>query len=299
MQQSLHILLAGLIDYAGLFPPAALEMGAAVANFARYRGGRNSWMLGRFVLPLSRLGEFERAAALKADAELPWRLSVLAGADLDAEVETIARFNERFDQRILIDTVEMKAGDPAEIAPAVEALHSDLTAYFEIPIGGDPAPLISAIGEHSARAKVRTGSTVAEGFPSAADLARFIRTCADEDVPFKATAGLHHPLRSVNKLTYEPDSPEAMMHGFLNLFIAAAFAQCGMPAERLAELLEEKSPGAFRFENDCIFWNGEMVVKGHLRNTRNLFAISFGSCSFEEPLDDLRKTGLLQVDYAD
>ncbi len=292
MQQSLTVLMTGLIDYAGLFPPAALDMAQSVANFSSYRRSENAWMLGRFILPLSKLPEFELAAADNLDAASPWRLSVLPGTDLHSDLETIAHFNEKFDQRALIDTIEVRASVTAEIERSMSHLHSDLTPYFEIPIAGDPSDLIRVIGEKGGRAKVRTGSTKVDGFPSSSDLARFIRICADEDVPFKATAGLHHPLRSINNLTYEPESPAAMMHGFLNVFIAAAFAQTGMNTEKLTQLLDEESPDAFQFDRDSIIWRGEMVVKGHLRNMRNLFAISFGSCSFEEPLDDLRKIGL-------
>jgi hypothetical protein len=153
--------------------------------------------------------------------------------------------------------------------------------------------LIRSIAEMGARAKIRTGGVTADAFPSSFDLARFIKICAEEDAPFKATAGLHHPLRSVNRLTYAPDSASAMMHGFLNVFLAAAFAQGGMDVDRLVELLEEKSPESIQFDSGCATWRDEMVVRGQLRNSRSLLAIAFGSCSFEEPIEDLKKIGLL------
>jgi len=293
MLQSIRILLTGLIDYAGLFPPAALEMAMAVDNYATYREGANSWMLGRFVLPVARLAEFEAAASGHVDATRPWQVSVIAGLDLTEDLKAIAQFNSRNERRILIDTIEIKASAPEAIATALPQLPPGLTAYFEIPLEDDLAPMVRTIADGSARAKVRTGSTVAEGFPSAEALARFIRACADEDVPFKVTAGLHHPLRSVHDLTGQLGSGRALMHGFLNVFLAAAFAQAGMATDRLTDLLEESDLAAFHFEDDAVIWRGEMVVKGHLRNTRNLFAISFGSCSFEEPLKDLAKLGLM------
>jgi hypothetical protein len=295
---STQALLTGLIDYAGLFPPAALDMPSAVRNYAAYRNGENSkyssysWALGRFVVPVGRLGEFEGAAAdfLRDDA---WRLSALPGPEFDAEFGKIGEFNRRFAGKATIDTVEIKAETPETIQKAVRHLPDTITAYFEIPIDSSPLELVQTVAETGARAKVRTGGLAADAFPSSHNLARFIRACADEDVPFKATAGLHHPVRSVNKLTYEPDSASAMMHGFLNVFLAAAFAQNGMDIEALADLLEEKSPDAFQFEQGSVTWRGEMVVRGQLRNTRSLLAIAFGSCSFEEPIDDLKKLGLI------
>ncbi|MGH9755049.1 MAG: hypothetical protein ACREA2_19910 [Blastocatellia bacterium] len=304
MIYSLRDLLSGLIDYAGLFPPAALDMPAATRKYAEYRESEYCWALGRFVLPVARLDEFEKAA----EGVLPdggweggdfWRLSALGGAELSSDLNRIAEFNKKYatldsyEGVAIIDTIEIKAALPADIENATKLMPAKLTPYFEIPIGDDPTELIKSIAETEARAKIRTGGVTADAFPSSFDLARFIKICAEEDVPFKATAGLHHPMRSVNKLTYAPDSASAMMHGFLNVFLAAAFAQSGMDVDRLVELLEEKSPEAFQFDSGGVTWRDELIVRGQLRNSRNLLAIAFGSCSFEEPIEDLKKIGLL------
>ncbi|MGH9833509.1 MAG: hypothetical protein ACREBD_05890 [Blastocatellia bacterium] len=304
MHQTVRDLLTNLIDYAGLFPPAALDMAAAARSYAAYRRSETSWMLGRFICPVARLEEFEREAAefLPRDAETGWwKLSSLAGENLEADLGRINRFNRRRTigeqaAAVMIDTIEIKASTAAEIEAAMRMMHPTLACYIEIPIANDPqvlADLIKAIGDNGARAKVRTGGVTADAFPSSLALARFIKACADANVPFKATAGLHHPLRSVNKLTYAPDSATAMMHGFLNVFLAAAFAQNGMDLDRLAELLEERSPDAFQFDSGGVTWRNEMIARGQLQNARNLFAIAFGSCSFEEPTEDLKRIGLL------
>jgi hypothetical protein len=304
MNHSLRDLLRGLIDYAGLFPPAALDMPTAARKYAEYRESEYRWALGRFVVPVARLDEFEKAAEgiLPSGAQERddfWRLSALGGADLSSDLNRIAEFNQKYATldspagAVIIDTIEIKAGQPGDIENAMRLMPAKLAPYFEIPIGGDPTELIKSVAETEARAKVRTGGVTADAFPSSFDLARFIKICAEEDVPFKATAGLHHPLRSVNKLTYAPDSASAMMHGFLNVFLAAAFAQNGMEVDRLVELLEEKSPEAFQFDSGGATWRDEMIVRGQLRNSRNLLAIAFGSCSFEEPIEDLKEIGLL------
>ena len=301
---SLRILLEGLIDYAGLFPPAALDMPAAAREYAEYRESEYRWALGKFVIPVARLDEFEKAA----EGVLPdgggegnefWRLSALGGGDLSSDLNRIADFKRKYATSdssagvAIIDAIEIKVTRPADIENAMRLMPAKLTPYFEIPITNDPTELIKGIAEVEARAKVRTGGVTDDAFPSSFNLARFIKICAEEDVPFKATAGLHHPVRSVNKLTYAPDSASVMMHGFLNVFLAAAFAQNGMDVNRLVELLEEKSPEAFQFDSGGVKWRDEMVVRGQLRNSRNLLAIAFGSCSFEEPIEDLKKIGLL------
>jgi hypothetical protein len=301
---SLRILLEGLIDYAGLFPPAALEMQTAMRKYAEYRESEYRWALGRFIVPVARLDEFEKAAEgilLSGCQERGdfWRLSALGGGDLSSDLNRIAEFNKKYATSdspaglAIIDSIEIKAAQPADIENAMNLTPAKLALYFEIPINDDPTELIKSIAETEARAKVRTGGVTADAFPSSFNLARFIKICAEEDVPFKATAGLHHPLRSVNKLTYAPDSASAMMHGFLNVFLAAAFAQNGMEVDRLVELLEEKSPEAFQFDSGGATWRDEMIVRGQLRNSRSLLAIAFGSCSFEEPIEDLKEIGLL------
>src|SRR5215510_14530685 len=304
MIHSLRDLLLGLIDYAGLFPPAALDMSTATRKYAEYRESEYRWALGRFVVPVARLDEFEKAV----EGILPdggwegdefWRLSALSGGDLSSDLNRIAEFNKKYATLdspasvAIIDAIGIKAARPADIENAMKLTQAKLTPYFEIPICDDPSELIKSVAETEARAKVRTGGVTVDAFPSSFDLARLIKICAEEDVPFKATAGLHHPLRSINRLTYAPDSASAMMHGFLNVFLAAAFAQNGMDVDRLVELLEEKSPEAFKFDSGGVTWRDEMVVRGQVRNTRSLLAIAFGSCSFEEPIEDLKKIGLL------
>jgi len=299
MNPTLHEFLTDIIDYAGLFPPAALDMRSAVRNYSTYCKSEYVRWLGRLVIPVARLEEFEEAA----DGMMPenhdwepeiWRLSVLAGANLKPDSDKIAEFNDRHSgDAVPIHAIEIKVASDEEIRSAMKLIPESLVPYFEIPIANDPTGLIKAIADVGARAKVRTGGVTADAFPSPYDLARFIAACAEEDVPFKATAGLHHPIRSINKLTYEPGSATAMMHGFLNVFLAAAFAQNGMSAEELEGLLEETSHEAFQFSSGGVGWRGQEVVRAHLRNTRSLLAISFGSCSFTEPVEDLQRLHLL------
>jgi hypothetical protein len=112
-------------------------------------------------------------------------------------------------------------------------------------------------------------------------------------LPFKATAGLHHALRSLRPLTDSPDSPQAVMHGFLNLFLAAAFAWHGAKREVIFEILNETDPRAFQFGERAVVWNGRKLSTQQIAESRRDFAHSFGSCSFEEPVRELRELGLI------
>jgi hypothetical protein len=121
----------------------------------------------------------------------------------------------------------------------------------------------------------------------------FIRRCAAANVPFKATAGLHHPLRSIHRFTYQPESASGIMHGFVNLFLAAAFSRAGMESDLAVQLLEEQSAEAFQFDLNGVGWRQCRLSRDEIAAARRSFAVSFGSCSFTEPIDDLRSLHLL------
>jgi hypothetical protein len=139
-------------------------------------------------------------------------------------------------------------------------------------------------------AKIRTGGVTPEAIPSVADVAKFICACAELRLPFKATAGLHHPVRSLQPLTYETDAPRAVMHGFLNVFMAAAFAWHG--EDDIEPILAETDPAAFSFSEEAR-WRDMSLMASRVREARDRFAHSFGSCSFVEPIHDLEALGLL------
>lgn len=296
---AIRSLLSGAIDYAGLFPPAALSMREAARNYSAYRIGSDAWALGRFIVPAERLDELVSAASSLSDdggAER-WRISALLGAHPHDDITRILAFNHRHASAskwpAAIDTVELKATAPADIAASGSLVPSALVPYVEIPIDRDPAEAILMLAQRGGRAKVRTGGVRAEQFPATADLVRFIGACARADLPFKATAGLHHPIRAEYRLTYEPDSASGMMYGFLNVFLVAAFLRFGLDTGSAEDLLEEVSPAAICFNKKSVEWRARRLTVEQLREARTRLAISFGSCSFAEPLDDLRALGIL------
>jgi len=288
---ALDALLDGLVDYAGLFPPAALPMRDAVANYARYRVGERRAMLARFVLPVARLEEFAGAAgSLAADSHGAWPLAVLAGA-LDAAA--LEAFNASHGARWKIDTVEAKATSSADVAALAAALSPRYTVYVEIPAREDPSLLLTAIAGADLRAKIRTGGVTPDAFPSPSEVVRFIALCARLGLPFKATAGLHHPLRGEFALTYAAESARGTMYGFLNVFLAAALLHAGVKESAVAPLIEERDARAIAVDDDGITWRGHRVDRAAISAARRSFAGSFGSCSFEEPVADLESLHFL------
>lgn len=293
--KAIDAFLAGLVDYAGLFPPASEDMRPALESYASYLESSDRKALGRFIVPLRRLKELEDEGEgilpLGPDSE-PCRLSVLVADDVHAAGEEMLRFNCHHwsgspGGHAVIDVAELKASTAAEIESQRAELPRFFTPYFEIPIKGDVSPLVKALAGVGSRAKIRTGGVTPEAFPPAEEIIDFIKACRREGVPFKATAGLHHPIRGTYRLTYEPDSPTGKMYGFLNMFLSAALVYGGESGDTALAALEEEDPSAFCFPDDAIVWRGKRIGAEQLQASRAEFAISFGSCSFREPVDEL------------
>ena len=284
-------LLKGLIDYAGLFPPARLEMALAAQEYHRQRHSENGWVLDRFVVPVGRLGELEAARA-NVDPGERWPLSVLVGFGELAEERALLDKAER-GGLFTVGAVEGKVASPAEVKLLVAAFPGR-QVYCELPLAGDLNPWLDALLAAGGRAKVRTGGIEAAAFPSIAELARFLFAVAAIKLPFKATAGLHHPLRGDYRLTYEKDSPSGVMHGFLNVFLAAAMLRSGEIDEALArELLAETRESALDWSAHGVSWGRARLSAEAIAEARKFFALSYGSCSVSEPLADLRRLHLL------
>jgi hypothetical protein len=248
-------------------------------------------MLGRFVLPAARLDEWERTATPHT-RDSPWRLAVLAPT-ADAELAaTIADFNARNAGHAIIDTAELRATRVDDV-PDARALGDGVTIYVELPVAEDPDVLLQAVARRGVRAKIRTGGVTADAFPTVAQVARFIRRSVERGVSFKATAGLHHPLRAEYALTYDVGAERGTMFGFLNVFLATVLARAGGSEQQVAALLEERDPSAFTFSDEHVAWRGRTLPHDALRHARGAGIASFGSCSFREPVADLRALGFL------
>jgi hypothetical protein len=302
---SLRVLLERSIDYAGLFAPASLDMRTSVDNYSRYLRHPQSWALGRFVLPVARLDEF--LTAREGAGSGMWHLSAILSG-LESDLAAADAFN-RLACGAVIDAIEVRVSTPEEIELVREQQPPGTTAFFEIAassageLGRDDLPaagLLRTLGCIGGCAKLRTGGVVPEAFPAVETIAVFLERCAHLVVPFKATAGLHHPLRGTHPLTYAANSPQASMHGFLNVFTAAAIAwetRRSVQLPTLATCLADPERANWHLGEDALTWSGDVqpvrIELNTLRAARSNFALSFGSCSFEEPIQEMRELDLL------
>jgi hypothetical protein len=318
---ALRAFMEELIDYAGLFPPAGLDMPAAVAAYAAHRMEPEAWMLNRFIAPAESLPAFlEAARPHLAAAGRPWSLSVLVGARDDAHVavsrtepqaDAIAALEDGSGGGALVDALETPVPGPAAGAGCLTFLDRLFDALaeaglggrdvaVEVPAGADDEVVMRAIATAAVRhgapdgefgriaAKLRCGGLVADAFPSTARLARVIALAGDLGLPLKFTAGLHHPVR------HRADEPDVMMHGFVNVFGAAILSrEGGLAGDELEACLAETDPGAFAFTDEGFAWRDRSVATVAIARCREAWLPGFGSCSFLEPRDDLAALGLL------
>lgn len=304
--------LSELIDYAGLFPPASLDVPAAVAEYARHRTENEVWMLGRFIAPATRLGTICEAAQAAGVTDT-WDYSLLVGdgtgtdaalAAIPAQGEVAQACEKKFPARV----VALETPLPKDAAGARTAVFGPLLLealaeaglggrelYLEVPAGGDDRASIQAIKVLSATdrftrvgAKLRCGGVQPEAFPSVERVADFILACREVHLPLKCTAGLHHPVR------HQSTDPDVMMHGFLNVFGAGILAYGGLlDRETIIACVAETDPAAFVFAEGGFRWRDHRATASVVASARQNFLGGFGSCSFSEPRADLQDLTIL------
>lgn len=293
--------LTGFVDYAGLFPPAELDMQEAVRSYAEYRDGDDNQLLGRFVVPASRLGEFTEPGAKyldRGEGSVPWCLSVLVDGDATFARKAMLEFTASHMENsplghALCDAVEVRAMDDIQITTLAKSFSSPIRIFFEVAPDERMERNLELVARNEGAAKIRMGGTTPDAFPSAKSVVKFIVACNRFRIPFKATAGLHHAICGSYPLTYKEGSGRAPMFGFLNLFLAAAFVRKGLSEQQAQQILEETNPAEFSFLESGISWRGHDLNREEIRMSRSQFFLSFGSCSFKEPLDEAQRLGLI------
>lgn len=299
---ALRQLIQNSIDYAGLFPPAALPLEEVVDNYAAYLESEDQDYLARIILPAGKLEPFQQLRAHHSSDKI-WPISCLVppiqwnsgnqdSAAFDSAWELIQTFNQS-QTAAIVDAVEIRLQHVDCVEPTIAAVPAGIAAFLEVPWNEDPTPLITSIATHksgrSVYAKIRTGGVTPDLIPSPETVANFIATSARHNLGFKATAGLHHPIRGTFPLTYEPDSDSAEMHGYLNVFLASAFAFAGNADQKsITAILQNTNPQRFVFEADQIRFDEISISVAAIEQARSSGIFSFGSCSFVEPTEEVR-----------
>lgn len=280
----LAALLDAAIDYAGLFPPAALPMDRAIIGYLQYRESPDAWALGHFIAPAARLDEL-LAALPPGTTDIT--VSATIGADLEADCRQIDQFNRAgVGRRNAVVAAEAKVNTAADVVRLAELLRNLSSWYGEVALSPAADAVLDALKSTGARAKVRMGGVTPDAFPAPDAVARFLMAVASRSLRFKATAGLHHPIRGRYRLTYAPDAPTGTMFGYLNLLAATHLALSGATPAEIEAALVLDGPGTFRRDRDSLTWPGGRIDEAAARELRHRF-FGFGSCSFREPIDEL------------
>ena len=304
-------LFGDLIDYAGLFPPALLDLDDAVAEYRSARTGPHRWLLGRFIITASRLEDLGgKLMSSMAAGEEPWAVSAILDGDVAGAAVLVRAFDAEMEPGAQVALLEVplpaEASDGRSRAEAFSSVQTTVTAalnasivatpFFEVPRSADWRPgmanAIAALSDHRSEAhrplgaKLRCGGLAANAFPTSEQVAEFIYECTQHRLPFKATAGLHHPVRHFDAAV------GTTRHGFLNLLMAGALARRGATREEIGAVVAEEEPGAFVLSAAGFKWRDDTVRVGELTEARAQFA-SYGSCSFDEPIADLVELGMI------
>lgn len=293
-------LLDGVIDYAGLFPPAKHNMAEAVREYAEISTGPDNWIVDRFVCPATRLGEL--ANAMRANEAEPFVVTVVGTPhETDPKIAVQHDANEIVQARetghIVVESYEARVAQGEGLDASVAAVAKlpkmvvdpKLEVYLEL--GWDDG-LVDAMHDasslfESCGFKARTGGVTASDFPSVEQLAGFISECAALEAPFKYTAGLHEPVR------YYDEDLSVYRHGFLNVVLAGALAVTrDLNRREIQAVLDIDDPGKFHFGVDDIRV-GDHWLEAEQIDKLWVFFGGIGSCSVDEPINGLRRLGLL------
>ncbi|HNB41003.1 MAG TPA: hypothetical protein PLG52_05860 [Anaerolineales bacterium] len=300
--------MSQILDYAGMYPPANLSLDEAFKNFVAYQSDPYAWMLSRFVIPAKRLKEISTF-----NEKISFTTLGRGGKDMD---EFLANVNlDIADIRTFCDSHQAATVDMYEVALPASSLTDKFAANDIVTRAADAlnkngimvffeAPFVATGESWEVRAekllralrkvkdkhvgfKLRTGGVTADAFPSTAQVAWAMAQTREAGVPLKCTAGLHHPVRHFNQ------SVQTKMHGFLNVFGAGILtAANGISQAEIQAILEDENAENFVFDENGFSWNTLRVDNSEIKKAR-LFATSFGSCSFDEPKEDLQAIKLL------
>lgn len=315
-------LMHGLIDYAGLFPPAQLDLDTAIKNFASYLDSDDRWMLSKFIIPASRLIELDAYASL-FELNKPFHFSVTGKpsetvetfeAHIVQDLEKIRSFKQELDHLVSPDLFEVRLpvnntqddGDLDALLAWVDRSKAErglshLQIFYEISWKGDwernSKRGIAALERFNSQRdpshpeaglKLRCGGVDPAEVPSSEVVASALHLAAQHKLPFKATAGLHHPIRHYR------EEYGGWMHGFVNLFIAGVLARRQhLTVDELTTIISETDAASFLFEEDQVSYKTWSIPLHGFEAERQQAMISYGSCSFDEPREDMQALNLL------
>jgi len=310
---------SNMVDYAGLFPPAGLPLEVAVKNFLKYRESSSSWILSRFVITAESFRSLQDDLLAHFSADNPFRISLLVG-DSDSEIAEVFSLVERSEGRVLLDMIECRIQEHSNSLDVLRNKHEFLISshfaeglssiFFELALHSDWEESMKKVVEEIAARnsesrllsgfKLRCGGIQNHLIPSPESIAITLETVSAHAVPIKFTAGLHHPFRHAPRS--EEGERTELVHGFFNVYFAALVAFLrNEPASALVPILSATVLSATEdnvelpvFDASSVSWFGHRLLFSEIEKARHELVLSFGSCSFEEPVMDAENLGWMK-----
>jgi hypothetical protein len=300
---------SGLIDYAGLFPPAALDLVDTVANYRTYIDRPERWILSRCIMTAAHVEQLREESLRMFTAHQPLEVS-LVSRDLASDISRVVASIRSSNGRVVVRAAEVVIDCKKDLARQVashDALLRDLDPLGEhIPVFYEVSAsdtwddafrqVVDAIDlarPHSARkfgCKLRCGGLEPILIPSAERIAQVLQSCAVRSIPLKCTAGLHQPFRHADEI----DGVGVMSHGYCNVVFAGLVAHVFRAShEELVAIVAESDRLDALFSDEGVSWLGRTVPSEEIERVRAQYLISYGSCSFEEPIESAAAMGWL------
>tara|TARA_R110002124_G_scaffold246052_2_gene411147 strand:- start:8597 stop:9589 length:993 start_codon:yes stop_codon:yes gene_type:complete len=329
LKHSIQPFLSQILDYAGLYPPASLPLNDAFGEYIKHYQSNEFWMLSKFVAGTNYLSDLVELINAYEESPKPFLITAVAAQSVSlqgfkqvvvATKKTITNAVNKSSKEIRVPSLEIKlpenlfkAADTTELQEAIEYAVNEMTSspilpyeiFFEISgfafeqtnidlivdmLSNHLAVLASKDLEYFSNIgfKIRCGGVEAFQFPPIDYLAHAIHSSVQKKIPLKFTAGLHHPVRHYNSTV------STKMHGFLNVFGATLLCHHkGLSKAEVRNMLEDENPNNFIFSDAQFIWKDYSIASDEIQLLRSHYVTSFGSCSFDEPVEDLQELTLL------
>ncbi|NHZ70233.1 MAG: hypothetical protein GWP18_01180 [Proteobacteria bacterium] len=290
---------AALIDYAGLFPPSSHDMAGAVERYRAARSSHASWVAGRFLCPASRLIELagELTQSIR-HGEDQWEIGVILDDEPGTSAALAQSFHAEMQPAAVIASAETRSATPTRdgigaTIDAVLSIQPEVVPFLEVArsasIKGQVAFIAEALADRTrvGGAKLRCGGLTADMFPTSEEVAEFVIAATELRIPFKATAGLHQPIRHFDR------DLDGWRHGFVNLLFASAAAAAGEAHDAVQAIIAETNQETFAIGAAFATWRDITITGSAMRRIRTSGFVAYGSCDFDEPVEALTELTFL------
>lgn len=287
-----------IIDYAGVFPPASLAIEDAVRAYRTHTESDDGWAIGRFLVRASQLEALAQVATGGfRRGDRPWKVGVVFDMGVGASATVAQAFHNEMSPAMEITAAEVRYPEQADgiaaILESVGTIDRDAATFIEVDTERPMRDQIEAIDRHlrefgrTGGAKLRCGGLTADAFPDVDTVTQFLWEASLTGLPFKATAGLHQPIR------HRDDELGVMRHGFLNLLVASVACDAGEDMGTVRDIVGDDDRSSFAVSATAVRWRDLMLPGSAVRRSRHDGFIAYGSCDIDEPLDALKDLGFL------